>query len=144
MITFELDSMGTSPIAGKEPKVISWIQAVAAMHGFSVGQVHYIFCTDEKILDVNKQFLQHDYYTDIITFDYSTAHTLNGDIFISLDTVLSNSQEQHTEFEEEILRIIIHGILHLTGQGDKTPETKNQMTAKENNALALLSQFHLA
>ena len=114
------------------------ISAVAAGYGFAVGDITYIFCSDERILEVNRQFLGHDYYTDIITFDYSTPTRIAGDIYISLDTVASNAQELGIAFEDELLRILIHGVLHLTGQGDKTPETKAVMTAKENAALALL------
>ena len=113
-----------------------WIRAVAADYGFAVGNITYIFCSDERELEVNREFLGHDYYTDVITFDYSTPSTLNGDIFISLDTVRSNAEMVSVGFEEELRRIIIHGVLHLTGQGDKTPETKAQMTAKEEKALA--------
>ena len=120
-----------------EHKVSRWIRAVAAYYGFSVGNINYIFCSDERELEVNRQFLGHDYYTDVITFDYSTPSTLSGDIFISLDTVRSNAEMVGTSFENELLRILIHGVLHLTGQGDKTPETKAQMTAKEEHALAL-------
>lgn len=118
-----------------ERKVGRWIRAVAAEYGFSVGQINYIFCSDERELAVNREFLGHDYYTDVITFDYSTASTLNGDIFISLDTVRSNAEMVGVGFEQELMRIIIHGVLHLTGQGDKTPETKAEMTAKEERAL---------
>ena len=121
-----------------ERKVGRWIRAVAADYGFAIGKINYIFCSDERELEVNREFLGHDYYTDIITFDYSTAGTLNGDIFISLDTVRSNAEMVGVSFEEELNRILIHGILHLTGQGDKTPETKAQMTAKEDKALAKL------
>ena len=121
-----------------ERGVSRWIRAVAAEYGFSVGNVTYIFCSDEKELAVNRQFLGHDYYTDIITFDYTTGTTLNGDIFISLDTVRSNAESIGVPFEQELYRILIHGILHLTGQGDKTPETKAQMTHKEDLALAKL------
>ncbi len=120
-----------------ERQVGRWIRAVAAEYGFAIGNIHYIFCSDERELEVNRQFLGHDYYTDIITFDYSTVSTLNGDIFISLDTVHSNAEQLGVAFDEELRRILIHGILHLTGQGDKTPETKAQMTAKEDKALAL-------
>ena len=120
-----------------ERKVTRWIRSVAADYGFSVGNINYIFCSDERELEVNRQFLGHDYYTDVITFDYSTPSTLSGDIFISLDTVRSNAEMVGTSFENELLRILIHGVLHLTGQGDKTPETKAQMTAKEEHALAL-------
>lgn len=120
-----------------ERQIGRWIRAVAAEYGFAIGNIHYIFCSDERELEVNRQFLGHDYYTDIITFDYSTASTLNGDIFISLDTVHSNAEQLGVAFDDELRRILIHGILHLTGQGDKTPETKAQMTAKEDKALAL-------
>lgn len=119
-------------------RVSGWIRAVAAGYGFSVGELQYIFCSDERELEVNRQFLQHDYYTDVITFDYSTASTISGDIFISLDTVRSNAEEVGVEYIDELHRIIIHGALHLTGQGDKTPETKAEMTRKEEEALTLL------
>jgi rRNA maturation RNase YbeY len=120
-------------------RVTRWIKAVAAEYGFGVGNINYVFCSDERELEVNRQFLGHDYYTDVITFDYSTASTLNGDIFISLDTVRSNAEMVGVSFDDELHRILIHGVLHLTGQGDKTPETKVQMTDKENRALALLA-----
>ena len=135
MITFTTDSIEMPAL--DERKVNRWIKAVAADYGFAVGKINYIFCSDERELAVNREFLGHDYYTDVITFDYSTPSTLNGDIFISLDTVRSNAEMVDTSFENELLRILIHGVLHLTGQGDKTPETKAQMTAKEEKALAI-------
>ncbi len=134
MITFNTDSIEMPAL--DECKVSRWIRSVAADYGFSVGNINYIFCSDERELEVNRRFLGHDYYTDVITFDYSTPSTLNGDIFISLDTVRSNAELVGTSFDNELLRILIHGVLHLTGQGDKTPETKAQMTAKEEKALA--------
>ena len=137
MITFQAEKI-EMPLLD-ERKVTRWIRAVAADYGFAIGKINYVFCDDERELEVNRQFLGHDYYTDIITFDYSTAATLNGDIFISLDTVRSNAEQLGIAFENELLRILIHGVLHLTGQGDKTPETKAQMTEKENRALARLS-----
>ena len=136
MIYFSVEN--TIMPALDERKIGRWIRAVAADYGFAIGQINYIFCSDERELEVNREFLGHDYYTDIITFDYSTASTLNGDIFISLDTVRSNAEMVGVSFEDELNRILIHGILHLTGQGDKTPETKAQMTAKEDKALAKL------
>jgi rRNA maturation RNase YbeY len=135
MISFNSDSI-EMPVLD-ERKINRWIRAVAAHYGFAVGNINYIFCSDEQELEVNRRFLGHDYYTDVITFDYSTASTLNGDIFISLDTVRSNAAMVGVTFDYELLRIIIHGVLHLTGQGDKTPETKAQMTAKEEHALSL-------
>ncbi len=125
-----------SLIEEERPKVERWIRKVAAGYGFRVGDLHYIFCTDEQELAVNRQFLGHDYYTDVITFDYSTPSVLSGDVFISVDTVRSNAEEAGTDYDSELRRILIHGLLHLTGQGDKTPETKTQMTAKEELALA--------
>ena len=134
MIQFNCDSIEMPAL--DERKVSRWIRAVAADYGFTVGNINYIFCSDERELEVNREFLGHDYYTDVITFDYSTSSTLNGDIFISLDTVRSNAEMVGVAFEDELLRILIHGVLHLTGQGDKTPESKAQMTEKENHALA--------
>ncbi|MGN0226574.1 MAG: rRNA maturation RNase YbeY [Paludibacteraceae bacterium] len=139
MIRYSNDSIEMPEI--DERRLNRWIKAVAADYGFSVGNINYIFCSDERELAVNREFLGHDYYTDVITFDYSTGTTLNGDIFISLDTVRSNAEMVGTTFEDELRRIIIHGVLHLTGQGDKTPETKEQMTAKEDKALDKLSQW---
>lgn len=118
-------------------RIKRWVNAVAAGYGFAVGDITYIFCNDKRILDVNRQFLGHDYYTDIITFDYSTASRVAGDIYISLDTVADNAKNVGVSFDEELRRILIHGVLHLTGQGDKTPETKAVMTAKEDAALAI-------
>jgi len=120
------------------PRIDNWIRRVAAGYGFAVGEITYILCNDERILEVNRQFLGHDYYTDVITFDYTTPGRINGDIYISLDTVRSNAKEVDVDWIQELHRILIHGVLHLTGQADKTPETKAVMTQKENNALALL------
>ena len=136
MIRFTTDSIEMPAL--DERKIGKWIRAIAAEYGFTVGNINYIFCSDERELEVNREFLGHDYYTDVITFDYTTASTLNGDIFISLDTVRSNAEMVGASFEHELHRILIHGVLHLTGQGDKTPETKAEMTAKEEKALAKL------
>ena len=134
--SYQLDRQTMPAFIQKERgRVEKWLRKVAAGYGFQVGDLHYLFCTDEEELSVNRQFLGHDYYTDVITFDYSTPSTLSGDIFISLDTVRSNAEEVGTDFDSELRRILVHGLLHLTGQGDKTPETKAQMTEKENRAL---------
>ena len=138
MITFHADNILMPAI--DFPKVEQWIKSTAAQYGYSVGELNYIFCDDEKILAVNREFLQHDYYTDVITFDYTTHTRVNGDIYISLDTVATNAEQEGVSFLHELHRIIIHGLLHLTGQADKTPETKAQMTAKEEDALR---QLHL-
>jgi rRNA maturation RNase YbeY len=116
-------------------KMNAWIKSVANKYKKNVGEIAYIFCSDKKILEVNKQYLQHDYYTDIITFDYCERDVLNGDIFISIETVSSNAEQFRVSFEEELRRILIHGILHLCGQDDKTPALRAEMTKKENEAL---------
>lgn len=122
-----------------EQRVSLWLQAVAASYYKRIGRLQYIFTSDEHILDINREFLSHDYYTDVITFDYSFGDVLSGDIFISVDTVKSNSQMLSTDFQTELHRIIVHGLLHLTGQGDKTPESKQEMTKKEDAALSILA-----
>ena len=116
-----------------------WIKTVAEKYDKKIGEIAYIFCDDAKILEVNKTYLQHDYFTDIITFDYCEGVVLNGDIFISLDTVRTNAQEFGVTFENELHRILIHGILHLCGQEDKTPEARLEMTRKENDALQMIT-----
>ena len=116
-----------------------WIRTVAALYDKKCGDIAYIFCSDEKILAINKEYLQHDYYTDIITFDYTEGNRISGDIFISLDTVKSNAQEYGQRFEDELHRIIIHGILHLCGIKDKGEKERQQMTRCENQALEQLS-----
>lgn len=120
----------------EKKKINAWITETAAGYNRKVGDVVYIFCSDEKILELNKQYLNHDYYTDIITFDYSEGSLISGDIFISIDTVKINSEEFKVSFEAELKRILIHGILHLCGQDDKTPELRFEMTEKENLALS--------
>ena len=119
----------------QKQKINSWIKETAAHYGKKVGEIAYIFCSDERILEINNQYLCHDYFTDIITFDYCDGIIISGDIFISVDTVLSNSKEFGVSFETELLRILIHGILHLCGQDDKTPELRVEMTEKEDLAL---------
>ena len=116
-------------------KINRWIKETATGYGFKTGDIAYIFCSDERILEINKQYLNHDYYTDIITFDFSDGSIISGDIFISLDTVKSNAVEFKVSFEQELKRILIHGILHLCGQNDNTPELRLQMIEKENLAL---------
>ena len=120
-------------------KIIRWIKEIAAVYGKRTGEIAYIFCTNKRILEVNKQFLQHEYYTDILSFDYSEGIIISGDIFISTETVQSNAEEFKVSFDDELKRIIIHGILHLCGQDDKTPELRLEMISKENSALQMYS-----
>lgn len=116
-----------------------WIGEVARLHGRIAGPLTYIFCDDEKIIEVNRQFLQHDYYTDIITFDYSRGRMISGDMFISLDTVSTNADKVGATYGNELLRVIIHGVLHLCGINDKGPGEREIMERHENEALALLA-----
>ena len=115
----------------------AWVKRVAASYGRKVGDVAYVFCDDEEILRVNRQYLQHDYYTDIITFDYDEDDVISGDLFISLDTVRTNAEQLGVSYEQELNRVIIHGILHLCGINDKGPGEREIMEAAENKALAM-------
>lgn len=136
MISYTNERVKPPKIAKR--KINNWIKSVASNYDKTIGEIAYIFCDDSKILEINKTYLQHDYYTDIITFDYCEGEVLNGDIFISLDTVSSNAKEFDVTFDEELHRILIHGILHLCGQTDKTPESRLEMTRKEDEALQLI------
>ncbi|MBR3122863.1 MAG: rRNA maturation RNase YbeY [Prevotella sp.] len=135
MISYQTEGVRMPDIKRRE--TTAWIKAVAAMYGRKIGDIGYLFCNDEKILEVNREYLAHDYFTDIITFDYCEGTTLNGDLVISLDTVRSNAELFHKTYDEELHRVIIHGILHLCGLHDKAPGEREQMEAAENRALAL-------
>ena len=136
MITFQTENIEMPAI--DQAKVRDWVRNVAASYQKKVGEIAYFFCDDEIILEVNRQYLQHDYYTDIITFDYCEGNKLSGDLFISLDTVRSNSELFGTDYNTELHRVIIHGILHLCGINDKGPGEREIMEAAENRALELL------
>lgn len=118
-----------------------WIKSIASKYDRRVGELAYIFCSDVKILEVNKQYLNHDYYTDIITFAYCEGKLLSGDMFIGLETVASNATKYNVSFNDELYRVLIHGVLHLCGQGDQTLEEETQMRAKEEEALMLLQKM---
>lgn len=119
-----------------------WLETVACEHGRILGPIVYIFCDDEKIIEVNRKFLEHDYYTDIITFDYSRGKMVSGDMFISLDTVKSNAADVvKCDYDAELKRVIVHGLLHLCGINDKAPGEREIMELHENNALALLGRI---
>ena len=135
MISYNAE--GVKMPAIKRRQNSEWVKAVAASYGKKVGEIAYIFVDDKKILNVNQQYLQHDYYTDIITFDYSDNDTISGDIFISLDTVRSNAEQIGTTYEQELSRVIIHGILHLCGINDKGPGEREKMEAAEDKALKM-------
>lgn len=121
--------------------VKEWIRKVAEDYGFEVGELCYRFCSDEEILQTNIQFLNHNYYTDIITFDDTVGNVLNGQMLISLDTVRTNAEKFESGYEKELFRVIIHGVLHLTGQNDKNEEDEKIMHEKEDKALKLLAQM---
>ena len=123
----------------RKRQTTQWIKTVAASYGKRVGDIGYLFCSDEHILDVNREYLGHDYYTDIITFDYCEDDIISGDIVISLDTIRTNAELFHKTYEEELHRVIIHGILHLCGINDKGPGEREKMEAAEDQALQMLS-----
>jgi rRNA maturation RNase YbeY len=117
-------------------KISNWIKQEVLKFQKRVGDVTYIFCSDPKILEINNEYLSHDYYTDIITFDYSEGDTISGDLFISIDTVRSNATKFAVSYEEELYRVMIHGILHLCGIDDKTPDARQKMHECEDRALS--------
>lgn len=119
-------------------KIKEWIELIIRSYDRSLGDISYIFCSDERILEINKQFLQHDYYTDVITFDYDEGLVTSGDIFISVDTVKSNSQIYSSSYNAELYRVIIHGVLHLCGLKDKSEADEKKMRAAEDKALNFL------
>lgn len=137
MITYGNEGVKMPDI--KKRATTAWIKAVASTYGKKVGEVGYLFVNDEKILEVNREYLSHDYYTDIITFDYSEGDTINGDLVISLDTVRTNADLFGKAYEEELHRVIIHGILHLCGINDKAPGEREMMEEAENKALGMLA-----
>ena len=135
MITYNVVNVKMPAIKRRE--TTAWIRRVADTYGKKVGEVGYLFCDDEHILEVNREYLGHDYYTDIITFDYCEGNILSGDLVISLDTVRTNAEMFHKNYDEELHRVIIHGILHLCGLNDKGPGERELMEAAEDKALAL-------
>jgi rRNA maturation RNase YbeY len=135
MITYQAE--GTRMPKIRKRDTTAWIRRVADSYGKRVGEVGYLFVDDEKILEVNNEYLGHDYYTDIITFDYCEDNVLNGDIVISVDTVRSNAEQLGKDYDNELHRVIIHGILHLCGIDDKGPGQRQLMEAAEDRALSL-------
>ena len=135
MITYNSLSIALPNI--DQATVTEWIGRVAESHQRVVGDINYVFCNDEEILDVNRRYLQHDYYTDIITFGYGRGNVLSGDLYISLDTVRSNAELLGKPYDEELHRVLVHGVLHLVGINDKGPGERELMEAAEDAALAL-------
>jgi rRNA maturation RNase YbeY len=114
-----------------------WLKVVAESEIRRLGQISIIFCSDNYILDINMKYLQHDYFTDIITFDYCKGDKLSGDLFISIDSVRENARTYGVDFQEELYRVMVHGLLHLIGYDDHTKAQKTQMRAKEDYYLSL-------
>ncbi len=127
----------------KKRNVSAWIKKVAELHGKKVGDLSYLFCSDDHILEVNKEYLQHDYYTDIITFDYTEEDVISGDMVISVDTIATNAKKFNTSFESEFFRVVIHGVLHLCGINDKGPGEREIMEKHEDEALEVAKSFEL-
>lgn len=138
MIIYEAEGVKFPKI--KKRETTAWIRKVAACYDKKVGEIGYLFVNDDKILEVNNQYLGHDYYTDIITFDYTEGKTISGDLYISLDTVFTNAEKFRRPYNEELHRVIIHGILHLCGINDKGPGEREIMEAAEDKALAMLKE----
>ena len=136
MITYNTEGVRMPGV--RRRALTSWIRRVAASYDKRVGEVGYLFCNDEHILSVNREYLQHDYYTDIITFDYCEGDIISGDIVISLDTVRTKAELLGKGYDEELHRVIIHGILHLCGLNDKGPGERELMEQAEDRALAML------
>ena len=139
MITYNTDGVKMPKL--KKREITKWIKTVAEIHGRIVGEIGYLFVNDEKILECNRDYLGHDYYTDIITFDYDEGSQINGEIVISLDTVHTNAEKFGKTYEEELYRVIIHGILHLCGINDKGPGEREIMEVNEDKALLLLREI---
>ena len=142
MITYNAEGIKMPDIRRRQ--TTAWIRKVAATHGRKVGEIGYMFVDDERILEVNREYLGHDYYTDIITFDYDEGEVINGDLVISVDTVRSNAAKYGKNYAEALPRVIIHGVLHLCGINDKGPGEREIMEAEEDKALALLRSMTLS
>ena len=119
-----------------------WISRVILSENKKEGDINYVFCDDEYILEINKQYLDHDYYTDIISFDYSVGNELHGDVFVSVERVRENAADFDVTFDEELKRVIIHGILHYSGYKDKSEEEELLMRQKENEKIAMFHVEH--
>jgi metalloprotein, YbeY/UPF0054 family len=136
------ETVNIEPPKIKRRIISHWIKNIAGSFEKKVGDITYIFCDDEEILRINELYLKHNYYTDIITFDYSENNRISGDLFISLDTVNTNAETYKVDYEEELLRVIIHGVLHLCGLKDKLPKEEKEMRIQEDKALMVYKQIN--
>ncbi len=140
-IFFYKEGVKEFPSFFSEQHTVQWLEVISKYYQKTLGSINFIFCDDAYILSVNRQYLKHDYYTDVITFDYCEGDILSGDVFISLDTVRSNAESFQVSFEEEFHRVVCHSVLHLIGFKDKTDEDSMEMRRNENNCLELLKSF---
>lgn len=136
MITFNYE---TEFALNNEDQIARWVEQVIEKENCETGEINYIFCSDEYLHKINVEFLQHDTFTDIISFDYTLGKLINGDIYISVDRVKENAVKYNTTFAEELQRVMIHGVLHYLGFKDKTEEQKKEMRTKEYDALSMLN-----
>ncbi len=136
MITFNSE---TSFTLKNQKKLVKWISDVISSEGFQVGEINYIFCNDSYLNKINQEFLNHDTFTDIISFDYTLGKEVGGDIFISIERVLENAEKFNEVFENELYRVMIHGILHFMGYKDKTKKEKTLMRTKEDEKIFILN-----
>jgi rRNA maturation RNase YbeY len=127
-----------APSFFSDKEIRRWLEQVVSSYSFTIGSLAFIFCHDDYLLNMNRQYLNHDYFTDVITFDYTVGKKISGDIFISTDTVQSNAVEFRTTYEEELHRVIVHGVLHLMGFKDKSEDEALLMRQHEEKALELL------
>lgn len=137
MISFNYETEFTLE---NEQAYIQWIQAIITSEAKKEGEITYVFCDDDYLLEINQKYLNHNYYTDIISFDYSVGNELNGDIFISIPMVKENAETYEVSFENELLRVMAHGVLHYAGYKDKSEEESDLMRSKEEEKMAL---FHV-
>lgn len=137
MLSFHSEEIDFTLSAPK--KIIDWISKAVSNEQKELGEICYIFCSDDYLLKLNKEHLNHDYYTDVITFNYSEGNKISADVFISIDRVRDNAIKYEVSFDEELARVLIHGVLHLVGYNDKNTEEQEQMTAREDFYLSLLS-----
>jgi rRNA maturation RNase YbeY len=136
VITFNSE---TSFTLKNQKKLVKWISDVISSEGFQVGEINYIFCNDSYLNKINQEFLNHDTFTDIISFDYTLGKEIGGDIFISIERVLENAEKFNEVFENELYRVMIHGILHFMGYKDKTKKEKTLMRTKEDEKIFILN-----
>lgn len=140
MDNIQFFSEDTDFTLSKEPEIKAWLLKICSSEKYELENINYIFCTDEYLLDINKRYLNHDYYTDIITFDNSEeAQIILADIFISIDRIKDNASKMKISFEHELFRVLVHGLLHLLGFNDKSDDQKKEMRAKEDTCLSLLN-----